>query len=329
MTTFDWMRPAWLWGFLPLSLLVIFWLRRGAAGRTWESFVDPELQPYVIEGDASNVRRMPLLLFAGWALALLLLAGPVWQQREIPVFEAVQAEVMVLDLSGSMLADDLAPNRITRARFKLQDLLQRNSGRQIALIAFAERPYVISPLTRDAGTVEAFLPSLDPTIMPAQGSRPDLAIDRAVQLLGQAQVKAGHILLLSDAQFSARDIDSAIAARKAGHRVSVLAVGTAAGAPLRDATGQFVQYADGSIVVPQLDISAMQDLADAGGGLAVKLSTSTEDLDALEALRQSLAISGSSEEAAAQEIYWIEYSPWLLWILVALVPFAFRRGVVA
>lgn len=322
-----WMRPAWLWGFLPWVLALLYRLRPGSGRGGWDAIVEPALQPYVIEGEVKSRRAGTLLLFAAWALSLLLLAGPVWQQREVPVFEAEQAQLVLFDLSRSMLTDDLPPDRLTRARFKLMDLLARSQGRQTGLIAFAERPYVISPLTDDARTIEAFVPSLSPEIMPVQGSRLDLAIERAMQLFEQASVASGHIILISDAPAASRDIDAARAARQTGHRVSVLAVGTAAGAPLRGEDGQFLQYANGSIVVPQLDMESLRAVASAGGGTAVSLSTSTDDLDALDAVLSGVSLSGDVDEQAARKVYWVEYAPWMLWPLLGLLLLAFRRGV--
>ena len=324
----EWMRPLWLWGFVPLLVAIFSWYRFRADGSAWEAFVDPALRPYVMEGDVNSTRRGPLLLFAAWSLALLLLAGPVWQQREVPVFEAERSEVILFDLSLSMRADDVKPDRLTRARFKLIDLLRRSDGVQTGLIAFAERPYVISPLTDDARTIEAFVPSLEPEIMPAQGSRPDLAIRRAEQLLAQAGVSAGHILLITDASAVPRDLDAAADALAAGHRVSVLSVGTAAGAPLRGEDGQFLQHADGGIVVSQLDSASLERLAETGGGVMVALATTAEDLDVLDRVRRGVAIEGQSDEMAARKVYWVEYAPWLLWVLVVVLLFAFRRGVI-
>ena len=323
-----WLRPAWLWALIPLVLLMVWWFKRQIVQSAWEAVVDHELQPYVIEGEPSSAQFGPWLVLIAWVLSVILLAGPVWKQQDVPVFQAEQAEVIVFDLSRSMRSDDLRPDRLTRARFKLIDLLRRSEGRQTGLIAFTERPYVISPLTEDATTIEAFVPSLAPDVMPVQGSRLDLAIEQAVTLLGQAQVKQGHIVVLSDAQVADRDRAAAKAAFEAGHRVSVLAIGTSAGAPLRDEQGQFVQRANGSIVVTRLDMDGMRNLANAGGGLAVRLSTTSQDLDQLANVRQRIRIDGQATESSAQKLYWIEYAPWGLWLLLILLLGAFRKGVV-
>ncbi len=326
---FQWMRPLWLWGLLPLLIVVVLWLKRGVGASAWDAIVDPQLQPYVIDGDASHSARWPWALFAGWALALLLLAGPVWQQQDVPVFQAQQAELVLFDLSRSMLADDIAPNRLTRARFKLADLLAQSEGRQIGLIAFTERPYVISPLTEDTRTVSAFLPSLSPDIMPVQGSRLDLAIERAVELFEQAGVLQGHMLYIGDQDVGSRDINAADEARKLGHRLSVLAVGTSAGKPLRDEQGQFLTEADGSIVVPQVRMEAMRDLANSGAGRAVRLTTDSSDIDQLASVRDAIAVEAGDPEEATRKTYWVEYSPWLVWPLMIGALLLFRRGMVA
>jgi len=327
MDSFIWMRPHWLWTLIPLLVLSVLWFRRQRSGSSWDKVVDPALQPYVIEPGQASRQYGPWLLLSAWALCIVLLAGPVWQQQEVPVFKGEQAEVIVFDLSRSMRSDDLPPDRLTRARFKLIDLLRRSDGRQTGLIAFAERPYVISPLTEDASTVEAFVPSLDPGIMPVQGSRLDLAIERAVMLLSQASVAQGHIIVISDATVTELDRAAASAAFKSDHRLSVLAVGTSAGSPLRDGKGQFVQRSNGSIVVTRLDMPGMRSLASAGGGVAVELSSGSEDLDQLDSVRQRIALSGDVNEARAEQIYWVEYAPWGVWILLVMLLGAFRKGV--
>lgn len=324
---FIWLRPNWLWGFLALLPLAWFWFRTATDSSVWDAVVDAELRPYVIENKQQGFRWQSLAVFCSLVLSLLLLAGPVWTQQEVPVFDARQAEVIVFDLSRSMRTDDVLPDRLTRAKFKLNDLLERSDGRQTALIAFSERPYVISPLTEDSSTVQAFVPSLEPAIMPVQGSRLDLAIEHAVTLLAQANVPHGHILVISDAFVKQRDTTAAANAMASGHTLSVLAVGTAAGAPLRDEAGQFVQTSNGSIVVPQLDFAQMQLLASKGGGLAVSLSTDDEDLDALESVRSGIAVTAESLEAASEQMYWVEYSPWFLWLMIPVLLLAFRRGV--
>ena len=334
----EFLRPLWLWGLVPLALAA-WWARRSrrTATSAWERVVDPALAPHVIERERDGGRGHggARWLFAGWALALLALSGPVWEWREVALHDAPRAQVLVLDLSRSMLAEDIAPDRLTRARFKVRDLLERAGGTRTGLVAFAERPYVISPLTDDAATLEAFLPSLEPSLMPAQGSRPALAITLAAALLERSAAPGGHLILITDADPSEETLAAAAAARAGGHRLSVLGVGTSRGAPLRDANGQFVRAADGGIVVPQLDMAALEALARAGGGVAVALSSDGSDVDALARVRTATAPltpeegGEEGEGAGTGERYWTERAPWLLPPLALFALALFRRGVIA
>jgi len=332
--TLVFLRPLWLWGFLPLAIAAFAWWRRRASVGAWERVVDPALAPYVVEPAGTARRHDVAWLFVGWALALVILSGPVRERQPVPVFEARRAQVVAFDLSGSMLATDLAPDRLTRARYKLGDLLARANGARTGLVAFAERPYVISPLTDDASTLDAFLPSLSPAIVPARGSRPDLAIARAVELLERGGAENGHVILITDADIGTRDIEAARVAAGRGHVVSALGVGTAAGVPLRDAAGRFVRRADGDVVVPQLDLAALRALVGAGGGVAVALASDARDLDALERVETRVVRvepdgAGDDARATPREDYWIERVPWLLPPLALLALGLFRRGVIA
>ena len=326
------LRPLWLWAFLPLSLAALWeWRARRTAASAWESAVDAALAPHVIESGQAGGRGGARWLLGGWALSLIALSGPVWEWREVDVYEAPRAQVIVLDLSRSMLSEDIAPDRLTRARYKVRDLLERAVDTRTALVAFAERPYVISPLTDDAATLEAFLPALEPSLMPAQGSRPALAIEQAVALLQPTEARGAHIVLITDAGPSPEALDAAEAVRAADHRLSVLGVGTSRGAPLRDADGRFVRSRDGGIVVPQLDLAALDALARAGGGIAVALSSDASDVEALAGVRTRATIREPDEGDGerARDRHWVERSPWLLPPLALLALTLFRRGVIS
>lgn len=325
-----WLRPAWLWALLPLALLfLVYWFRSRKTASAWTSVVDPELQPFVFDGESSQLSLLPLILFAAWALIVLMMAGPVWQKQQMPVYQAQQSEVILFDLSASMLSDDIAPDRLSRARFKLVDLIERSQGRQSALLVFTERPYIVSPLTEDAQTLMAFVPRLHPEIMPVQGSRLDLAIESATELLQQSGVSSGHILYIGDASIVDADILAARAARDAGYRLSVLAVGTQTGTPLIDEQGRFIRDQDGRVVVPQLNMQALGELASAGDGTAVRLTTDDSDLLALDVVRDAISIQSSEDDSDKRHDYWVEYTPWLLWPLLISALMLFRKGAVA
>jgi len=324
--SFSLVRPWWLLGFIPWLLAVFFFVRHRSSQSAWEKIVDPALHAYVIEPEQGSKSGLHWLLMMGWALCLIVLCGPVWTKQDMPVFQGQQAQVVLFDLSRSMYSDDLKPTRVARARFKLIDLLNSARGLQIALIAFAERPYVVSPLSDDANTIAAFVESLDPSIMPAQGSRLDLAIEQGLDLLSQASVAQGHLVAITDSDVNARTLAAASLARQSGHRVSVIGVGTEQGAPLRAENGRFLQDASGAIVVPQLKPDGLAELASTGGGVFALLASGSDDIKRIAAVQDQVAIIGDTDEKQQTNEYWVEYAPYAILLLLIMSLLFFRRG---
>jgi Ca-activated chloride channel family protein len=234
----------------------------------------------------------------------------------------------VFDLSRSMDASDVTPSRLIRAGFKLQDLLTTNLEGQVALVAFAGEPYTVSPLTDDAATISTMVRALSTDLVPVQGSRVDLALGHADALLRQAGAHGGEIVLITDgAQPAQAAVRAAREVRRRGARVSVLGVGTAAGAPILIDDGKLLKDRGGAIVIPRLNEPLLRDIAAAGGGLYHTLSDDDRDLSALQTLRRSHVSSGAEREAEGRTTdRWSDVGPWLLLALVPLALLGFRRG---
>lgn len=315
---FHFLQPLWLLMLLPLAALL--WLaRHGSLQRNpWRRILDPELQPLLLERHVGRGAQLPLWLLAvGWLLAVLALANPTWERQPHPLLQAGGARVIVLDLSRSMLAADQRPTRLVRARFKVEDLLTLDDGGQTGLVVFAGDAFTVSPLTRDADTIRAQLQVLEPAIMPAQGSRADLGLAQARELLRQAGIPKGQVILIADGTEGTAATDAARALREAGHRVSVLGIGTAEGAPLPGGRA-------GQPQVVRLDTEAMQAIAAAGGGRYVPLSTDSSDVRYLLAAGDPADVLAEAEEL--QSLTWKEQGPLLAVLLLPVAALAFRRG---
>jgi Ca-activated chloride channel family protein len=296
-----WVRPLWLW-LLPLvALFLALLVLRARQSRRWEALVDAALRPFVLTG-ARGARPGPLLaaLALGWTLVALALAGPAWELAARPVLRIEQPRVLLLDLSVSMQALDVAPSRVARARFEVMDLLRGTDEGQFALIAFGAEPFLIAPLTTDAGTILEQVPLLEPAVLPVTGERrSDLALEAARRLLQRSAAAAADVILITDAvapEDRTRDMAAELAA--AGHRVSVLAV------------------------VPHAGFDA---LAAAGGGVVA--AARPDDLDTA----RLLALQGPARADAAGEIVslerqWRDDGPWLVLLVLPLAALAFRRG---
>ncbi len=324
-------RPQWFWALVPMTLLLVWlWHRRLRAG-SWRRVVDASLLPYVlVEGSAGRPLWPWVATVLGAVLAVTALAGPAWEKIRQPVFRRQSALVVLLDLSRSMDSADVYPSRLRRAKQKLVDILQARKEGRTALVVYAADPFVVSPLTDDSHTLISQLSALTTDLMPAQGSRLDLAIGKAIELLRQAGMTHGHVLAITDGidGAPARLLDDAVTRlRRAGYRLSVLGVGTPDGAPIPRPEGGFVKDAAGAIVVAKLDPNALTAVALAGSGIARFLSPDDSDTRALvaEFSRHVLRDPGRQVEGL-QADRWRDEGPWLLLPLLALGLICFRRG---
>ncbi len=231
--------------------------------------------------------------------------------------------VIALDLSRSMDAQDLTPSRLTRARMKILDILERRKSGQTALVVYSSNAFTVTPLTTDVDTIAALVNSLGTDIMPSRGSYPVAAINKGRQLLDQAGVSYGEVLLITDGGTSPAAEKAARDLADAGYSLSVMGVGTPEGAPIPIAGGGFVTDRSGNLAVPKLESRELQSLAAAGRGRFTILSVDDRDLDIL--LSGVVDPSSASDESLATD-QWLEEGPWLLLFLLPLAAFAFRRG---
>ena len=288
------------------------------------------MEPHLLElllVEARGIRRtwIPWMLSLMLILVLTAMAGPVLEKRSVPVLKKNLAKVLVLDVSHSMLAEDLRPNRIERAKFKLRDLLNRIDEGETALIAYAGDAHVISPLTSDTHTIITLLPGLEPDIMPHRGSRPDRAMELAVKLLDGHSVNPGEVIWLTDG--ISENMIPTVAQLLGIHRLSVIGVGTEKGAPIPGKNSGFLKNSKGGIVMSRLDTSHLQALAQQKGGTFQILRNDDQDLERV--LNQPILMNEYLEdETEKQGDIWREEGPWLLLIMLPLAALMFRRGLI-
>ncbi|MDH3374091.1 MAG: VWA domain-containing protein [Gammaproteobacteria bacterium] len=321
---FHFLRPEWLWAVPAVIACAILLARRQLGPGSWQNVVDGSLAPYVLSRSAN--RRSDYrwwLLGLGGVIAAVAMAGPAWQRVEQPVFRSDQALVVALDLSRSMDAQDVAPSRLMRARLKILDLLERRGSGQTALVVYSSNAFTVTPLTTDTDTIAALVNSLSTDIMPSRGSYPTAAINKGRQLLEQAGAASGEILLVTDGSASPDTERTARDLRASGYTLSVLAVGTAEGAPIPRVSGGFVTDQSGNLAVPRLDEHSLRSLAAAGGGRFSLLSTDGRDLEYL--LSGATGRQQAGDENLATD-NWREEGPWLALLLLPLAAMAFRRG---
>ncbi|HEU4663756.1 MAG TPA: VWA domain-containing protein [Dokdonella sp.] len=323
---FHFLRPAALLLFLALPLCWYAWRHGRTDAGAWRGAVDAHLLPHLLERVDGGSGRAGLALAAAlWVLASLALAGPAWEREPMPLYRNQAARVLALELAPSMGAQDVKPSRLERARYKLDDILTRSRDHQSALLGYAGDAFVAAPLTDDVETVRNLVDALDPTTMPVTGNATGRAIDAAAELIEQAGLHRGEIVLLADSAGH----DATAAARRAhkrGFDVSVLGIGTAAGAPVALAQGDFLKDDDGNVVISRLDESALRAVAAAGGGRYATLTADGADLDTLLASTVDVDTGAGRTDGEAQSARWRDRGPWLLLALLPLALASFRRG---
>ncbi|MDA5340574.1 VWA domain-containing protein [Stenotrophomonas maltophilia] len=310
------LRPEWLWALLALPLILALALYRQRRSDAWRQAVDAHLLPHLLAAGAKRRARLPWALLLGWTLASLAMAGPSWRQQAQPMFQASAPLLLVLDLSSRISATDLPPSRLLQARAKLGELLRARQGGQVGLVVYADDAYTVAPLTDDGSNVALYLDALSPDVMPRDGQRADRGIDWATRLMRQIGALQGQILLVSD-QADGEAALAAAQARSLGLQVSVLGLGTPAGAAYRDGNGQIRQAA--------LDEGSLRAVATAGGGRYARIAADDSDLRALGVLD---AREGTAAQRPGEGKQWLDEGFWLLPPVMLLALLAFRRRAV-
>lgn len=323
-TEFHFLRAGWI-VLIPIAILLIFFFkRRMLTIGNWEKLIDKRLLPYVMSRrQLSDNQYKWWLISLISVLSIIALAGPTWERIEQPSFRTDQSLVIALDLSRSMNAQDITPSRLTRAKLKILDILERRQGAQVALIVYSANAFTVTPLTSDTDTIIALINSIDTSIMPSRGSYPALAIDKGLQLLNQASVSNGEIILVTDGGITSDSFSSAQKLRDEGYRLSALGIGSMNGAPIPKETGGFITDNTGQITISRLEVDDLKDLVEIGGGNYTSITSNDQDIDIL--LSEVYSAVRESDDSVTTD-QWKEFGPWLLLIIVPFGSLLLRKG---
>ena len=326
LAQFQFLRPLWLLALLPLAVLILAIRHRRQRGGAWQRVIHPRLLPLLVSG-AGGPRAWPAsAMMAAAILACLALAGPAWERTQVASSRMDSGLVILFDLSPSMLAADVRPDRITRARLKTIDILNRHREGSVALVAWAGDAHVVTPLTDDANTLLVLLPVLHPDIMPRAGSNPELALEKGLELLMNAGHSDGDLLFVTDG-FVEEAVENLQRTLRGfpDFRLSILGVGSDEGAPIPLGDGGFARDSRGGIVVAQLGSTLLRRLAERNGGRYSTLEASDRDIDHL--LQPILdRASGKVLEQERTLDTWLDRGPWLVLALLPFAVLAFRRN---
>ena len=324
---FHFLRPFWLLLLLLLPILYLAFRQMRLGDSGWSRLIPARLLSPLIRhnGSSGKTAKSPLApATAALVILSLALAGPAWREAPTPLKQPGDSLVIALDLSLSMLATDVEPDRLTQAKRKIRDILALREGSLTGLLVFSGDAHVVTPLTDDGRTIEGMLNVLDPVIMPATGNRADLAVARAKELLQQGAPGEGRILLITDNindryTGTIRDTLSGT-----GYALNTLVVGTEEGGPIPLARRGFIREND-DIVISRATPQALSQLADSTGGRSHELTLDDTDIHSLNLNPKDSDDWQESEEGLTVS-RWQDDGYWLLWLALPLVLLGWRRG---
>ena len=329
---FHFLRPLWFLGLIPAVLvLALFQWRKRSAGN-WAQIINPALLPFLMQGETGKKRHSTAWLITGlalvWLLSCISLAGPTWQQLPQPVHKEDSALIVVFDLSPSMLAEDIKPSRLVRARYKLIDILKKRREGFTALVVYGGEAHTVSPLTEDSNTIISLVPILHPTLLPEYGSNTEEAIEIALELAINGGYEQADILLITDGVArSAFGTIQSMVSQAGKFRLSILGVGTDQGAPIPLGDGGFVKDSRGAILIPKLGASSLQALSSAQGGNYQTITAGDSDIEQILAVTEQLFPDATRELDRSFDL-WDDQGYWLAILLLPALLLIFRKGAV-
>lgn len=315
------MRPQWFYVFIPIGILLLLFLLTYKRQSAWKKQFSSALLPHLlIKGTKSQfiLPKVVLLLF----LSLLTLAasGSTWEQIEKPGQKTEAALLILLDLSRSMLAEDIQPNRLERAKLKLEDFFNAKPNTKIGLIAYAGSAHSVVPFSKDYKTITRQIEALRPNIMPIQVSNLEDALDLADSLLTKIIAPSTIVIVTDNIEVSDFQRISQSAAQS---HIELMAISTPSGAsiPFRN---REVKDKAGNTVISSLNTIALNQLEEIENVSMITVTLDNSDVKILAArVRQNLEFEIDLESTEEE---WKYFGYWLIFPLLFLCLFAFRRG---
>ena len=311
-----------LWWLITIPVFVIAYIiLTKRKQRQLMEFGDPELMAQLMP-DASKSRPIVKFTLLIVALALLIVAAarPQYGQQEKTV-KRQGIEVMVaLDISNSMLAEDVAPNRLDRAKQMLSKMIDNMTDDKVGLVVFAGEAFTQLPITCDYVSAKMFLNTISPKLIPTQGTAIGAALQTAIRSFGSQESDAGRaIILITDGE-NHEDDATAVAkqAQELGIQVFVIGIGKPEGSPIPvPGTNDYIKDRSGQVVVSRLNEEMCQEIAQAGKGAYVRCDNTNT---AMRALQQELdRIATTDLETTVYADYNEQYQSFLLIALLLLV----------
>lgn len=304
---FRFAHPELLYLLLVIPLLIVFYIVMvNKKKKAIAEFGNPELLKPL----------MPLVSFkrGAWKFVMILIAlmfviigvaGPQFGSKLQQIKKQGVELIVVLDVSNSMLAQDIKPNRLEKAKMAISRMVEKLSDDKVGMIVFAGNAYVQLPITTDYSSAKLFLSNINTDIVPVQGTAIGAAIDLAAKSFTPETETSKAIIVITDGE---NHQDDAVAAARFAHEkgitIHTIGMGLEQGAPIPEKgnPGQFMKDGSGNVVVSKLDEQTLQEIAKAGEGMYVRASNTDVGLSRL------LDEVGKMEKSILEEKVYTDYA---------------------
>ena len=272
-----------LW-LLPLTVLV-FVVRGRKVRQSLQRFADPQLLNRLTGQGSGGMRAIkPILTICALGCMLIALAGPRWGSHYQEVVQKGVDIVLLVDVSPSMLVQDVKPDRLERARREISDFIRVVQGDRVGLVAFSGAAFVQCPLTLDYGALDLFLNALGPELIPAPGTDLGAALRTGMSAFDpKAETDKVMILITDGEDNEGKGVAAAREAAAKGIKIFVFGIGDPSGGPIpqQEGKGGFKKDKEGNMVLSKLDEQELREIASITGGRYVRAVSGDLDLDLL------------------------------------------------
>jgi Ca-activated chloride channel homolog len=313
------LKPEYLYLLILAPIIpILFWSAWKRKQKRLTVFAHPKMAPLLVRSPAPGVYVLRVLVLSwAWIFLVLALARPQWGAK-IEMVRREGIDILLLqDISRSMLAQDISPNRLTRSKHEISSFLEGLTGDRVGLIAFAGEARVLTPLTSDYSAVRIFLDVLHPDLL-LQGTNVEEALQLGLQVFAGGDPRHQVMVLITDGESHDGDVEGlARQAAISGIPVYTVGVGSREGSPVLLPNGRYLQDRRGNLVTTRLDEETLKKVASITGGRYYYASPGTFELNRI--LREISQLQKRELESEQLEQFQERYQIPLLIAIILLV----------
>jgi len=280
MFRFEYSNYLYYLALIPVLLVWFFWARYQLR-KALLNFAD---SPVLGKLQLRNSKTRPILKFLLALIALALIILAIARPQSGSKLREVQREgveiIVALDVSNSMMAEDIKPNRLRKAKLSIEGLVDRLKGDKFGLIVFAGDAFTQIPLTSDYSAAKMFLESINPSVVEKQGTAIGKAIELGVKSFSQSETSKALIIISDGENHEDNGIDAAAAAAEKGIVVHTVGMGLPEGTPIPEGN-DFKRDRDGNVVVTKLNEEMLSQIAASGKGAYIRANNTQMSLNTL------------------------------------------------